>query len=127
MPDDTIDLLAQPGTIIVPAPLSCDLTADPLACAILHAWARQPWQEAHRAALVDRMEEQGRTAEEQAWARAWGQGDWWGTLVLPRWATYNRESRRNATRILHRELTEQFGDFERILYESGTEDTPSGG
>src|SRR5262245_45628855 len=55
-----------------PAPLSCDLPGDPLACAILSAWARQPWQQAHRNALTDRMIETGRTEEEMAWIREQG-------------------------------------------------------
>jgi hypothetical protein len=63
---DATDLRDQIATAIERAsfghslvPLSCDLTGDKIACAILRAWARQPWEPVHRAALLDRMEELG--------------------------------------------------------------------
>jgi hypothetical protein len=93
-----------------PAPLSCDLITDPLACAILRAWARQPWQEAHRAALVDRMEETGRAAAETRWARQYDD------LHFFTWQGVCRRHRRRAVRrallAWRGQLIEQFGDFE---------------
>jgi hypothetical protein len=106
-------------------PLSCDLTGDPLACAILRAWARQPWQEAHRSALVDRMEETGRTATETRWARETANDGWFREIPW-RWPKWNRTARRGATRVWQRMLAEQFGDYENTLRD-GTEDTPQGG
>jgi hypothetical protein len=108
-----------------PAPLSCDLSGDPLACAILRAWARQPWQKAHRAALVDRLEETGRAAAETRWAREIANDGWFRELPVP-WPKWNRTARRDATRVWQRMLAEQFGDYENTLRD-GAEDTPQGG
>jgi hypothetical protein len=91
-------------------PLSADLTGDPLACAILRQWARQPWQEAHRAALVDRMLELGYGEREVCWSR----------MFVPGWLAGIRTIFRNLPRRAVRrwlapwraKLIEQFGDFE---------------
>jgi hypothetical protein len=89
-------------------PLSCDLTGDPLACAILRAWARQPWQEAHRVALVGRMYDIGCTDAEMRWAEEIANDGWFRQLPVP-WPKWNRTARRHVTRVWGRMLMEQFG------------------
>jgi hypothetical protein len=124
-------ILGKPG-IIPPAPLSCDLTGDRLACAILRAWARQPWEPVHRAALLDRMEELGKSEEEKAWV----------SQLSAEALDFFRDMRQNNTRtFLHKHLKAwrtttlryHFGDFEskhsaarRPADTAGSAQTPAG-
>lgn len=103
-----------------------DLTHDRIACAILRALARQPWQPAHLAALIDRMKELG--YDEQAerlddhckacdWSNDWRKGA----------REYPRRQTRRALRRMRQELVALFGDFEKYSSVMGGDaDTPSG-
>jgi hypothetical protein len=91
-------------------PLSCDLTADPLACAILRQWARQPWQEAHRAALIDRMLQLGCSETEVCWSRMFAPG--WLASVRVIFRDLPRRAVRRWLKPWRAKLIEQFGDFE---------------
>jgi hypothetical protein len=122
-------ILGKPG-IIPPAPLSCDLTGDKIACAILRAWARQPWEPVHRAALLDRMEELGKSEDERGWAK--GEPLPIVPGLFDDWPHATRTQRCRLLKQWRRILIEHFGDFEskhsmsRPADTAGSAQTPAG-
>jgi hypothetical protein len=91
-------------------PLSCDLTGDRTACAILRQWARRPWESIHPAALLDRMEELGDCERGKAQVRRLEQ------QVLPNgpWPHHKRTrtSYHRWLKLWKAVLIDHFGDFE---------------
>jgi hypothetical protein len=90
-------------------PLSCDLTGDRTACAILRQWARQPWESIHPAALLDRMEELGDCEQGKAQVRRLEQ------QVLSKGPEHHKRTRTTYHRFLKlwkAVLIDHFGDFE---------------
>jgi hypothetical protein len=90
-------------------PLSCDLTGDRTACAILRQWARQPWEPIHRMVLLDRMEELGKSEEEMEWLRNFHAEMLKQEINKDK---YTRTALNRKLRVFRRELIRQFGDFE---------------
>jgi hypothetical protein len=90
-------------------PLSCDLTGDRTACAILRQWARQPWEPIHRGVLLDRMDELGKSEEEMEWLR-----NFHAEMLKQEMdkGKYTRTALNRKLRVFRRELIRQFGDFE---------------
>jgi hypothetical protein len=90
-------------------PLSCNLTGDRTACAILRQWARRPWEPIHRGVLLDRMDELGKSEKEMEWLR-----NFHAEMLKQEIdkGKFTRTALNRKLRVFRRELIRQFGDFE---------------
>lgn len=84
------------------------LTGDKILNAILNEWARQPWREVHRNALVDRMLELGYDGAAQ-WARSFD--ELWFELWTEAIDTQPRRSVRRSVKLWRDRLRYTFGWF----------------